>query len=137
MEKLNFSSYDLDIKKAPKANQFLTDLTNFIIELNKQKYQNWIKIGNYEKVENELEKKFQNLFIHNYALISALIKNEIDDLNMITKMINLMILVETKQIFKNEANEYMKELLNDLYVYSKFGGKENFEKTIKEKHKND
>lgn len=134
MEKQN---YDLDIKKAPKANQFLKDLTDFIDELNKQKYQNWIKIGNYEKVEDEMEKLFPNLFICNYALISAIIRNQIDDFSMITKMINLMILIETQQITKEEANEYMKELLNSKFIYSKFGGKENFEKTIKDKHKND
>ena len=52
-------------------------------------------------------------------------------------MINVKILLETNQISREDANEYIKEMINDVYVYPKFGGKSNFEQIIKAKHEND
>ena len=138
IKEINGLNYDLDIKKAPNTNKFLTDLTNFLTELNKPENKKLLNNKEYEKVEDLLEIKFKNLFIYNYALISAFIRDEISDFNLITKMINLMILIETKQIHKDVADECMKEIINNMYIYSKFGGKEELDKKMKEKHlKND
>lgn len=134
VKEINSLNYNLDIKKAPNTNKFLTDLTNFLTEINKPEYKKLLDNKEYDKVEDLLEIKFKNLFIYNYALISAFIRDEISDFNLITKMINLMILIETKQIHKDVADECMKEIINNMYIYSKFGGKEEFEKKMKEKH---
>ena len=92
---------------------------------------------NFDEIENILSKKYQDLFDNNYSLMFSLIRNEIKDFDILLKMINVKILLETNQISREDANEYIKEMINDIYVYPKFGGKSNFEQIIKTKHEND
>lgn len=127
-------NYDLDIEKAPNTKQFLDDLILFIDELNKPNFKKLRKENKFNEIEELLERKYKRLFELNYSLVFAVIRNEITNFDILVKMINVMILLETKQISNNEANNIIKDLINDLYIYPKFGGKENFEKIIKSKH---
>ena len=127
-------NYDLDIEKAPNTKQFLDDLILFIDELNKPNFKKLRKENKFNEIEELLERKYKRLFELNYSLVFAVIRNEITNFDILVKMINVMILLETKQISNNEANNIIKDLINDLYIYPKFGGKENFEKIIKLKH---
>ena len=43
--------------------------------------------------------------------------------------------VETGRLKQEEADRYIAEYMNERFIYSKFGGKENFEKTIIERNK--
>lgn len=127
-------NYDLDIEKAPNTKQFLDDLILFIDELNKPNFKKLRKENKFNEIEELLERKYKRLFELNYSLVFAVIRNEITNFDILVKMINVMILLETKQISNSEANNIIKDLINDLYIYPKFGGKENFEKIIKSKH---
>lgn len=127
-------NYDLDIEKAPNTKQFLDDLILFIDELNKPNFKKLRKENKFNEIEELLERKYKRLFELNYSLVFAVIRNEITNFDILVKMINVMILLETKQINNSEANNIIKDLINDLYIYPKFGGKENFEKIIKSKH---
>lgn len=129
--------FDFDINKAPKTKEFLKELTSFMETLNTPEF---IKLQNdkkFDEIENILSKKYQNLFDNNYSLVFSIIRNEIKDFDVLLKMVNVKILLETNQISKEDANEYIKEMINDIYVYPKFGGKSNFEQIIKAKHEND
>lgn len=129
--------FDFDINKAPKTKEFLKDLISFIETLNTPEF---IKLQNdkkFDEIENILSKRYQNLFDNNYSLVFSIIRNEIKDFDVLLKMVNVKILLETNQISKEDANEYIKEMINDIYVYPKFGGKSNFEQIIKAKHEND
>lgn len=129
--------FDFDINKAPKTKEFLKDLISFIETLNTSEF---IKLQNdkkFDEIENILSKRYQNLFDNNYSLVFSIIRNEIKDFDVLLKMVNVKILLETNQISKEDANEYIKEMINDIYVYPKFGGKSNFEQIIKAKHEND
>lgn len=129
--------FDFDIDKAPKTKEFLKDLISFIETLNTPKFIKLQNNKNFDEIENILYKKYQDLFDNNYSLMFSLIRNEIKDFDILLKMINVKILLETNQISREDANEYIKEMINDIYVYPKFGGKNNFEQIIKAKHEND
>ena len=128
---------DFDIDKAPKTKEFLKELTSFMETLNTPKFIKLQNNKNFDEIENILSKKYQDLFDNNYSLMFSLIRNEIKDFDILLKMINVKILLETNQISREDANEYIKEMINDIYVYPKFGGKSNFEQIIKAKHEND
>ena len=128
--------YDLDINKAPNTKRFLEDLTNFMEELNNPNYKKLRKELKFNEIEELLQPKYKKIFEENYSLIFSIIRYEISDFNILVKMLNVMILLETKQIDKNKANEIIKDTVNELYIYPKFGGKDNFEKIIKARHKN-
>lgn len=130
-------TFDFDIDKAPKTKEFLKELTSFMETLNTPKFIKLQNNKNFDEIENILSKKYQDLFDNNYSLVFSLIRNEIKDFDILLKMINVKILLETNQISKEDANEYIKEMINDIYVYPKFGGKSNFEQIIKAKHEND
>ena len=129
--------FDFDIDKAPKTKEFLKELTSFMETLNTPKFIKLQNNKNFDEIENILSKKYQDLFDNNYSLMFSLIRNEIKDFDILLKMINVKILLETNQISREGANEYVKEMINDIYVYPKFGGKSNFEQIIKAKHEND
>lgn len=129
--------FDFDIDKAPKTKEFLKELTSFMETLNTPKFIKLQNNKNFDEIENILSKKYQDLFDNNYSLMFSLIRNEIKDFDILLKMINVKILLETNQISREDANEYIKEMINDIYVYPKFGGKSNFEQIIKAKHDND
>lgn len=129
--------FDFDIDKAPKTKEFLKELTSFMETLNTPKIIKLQNNKNFDEIENILSKKYQDLFDNNYSLMFSLIRNEIKDFDILLKMINVKILLETNQISREDANEYIKEMINDIYVYPKFGGKSNFEQIIKAKHEND
>ena len=128
--------FDFDIDKAPKTKEFLKELTSFMETLNTPKFIKLQNNKNFDEIENILSKKYQDLFDNNYSLMFSLIRNEIKDFDILLKMINVKILLETNQISREDANEYIKEMINDIYVYPKFGGKSNFEQIIKAKHEN-
>ncbi len=130
-------AFDFDIDKAPKTKEFLKELTSFMETLNTPKFIKLQNNKNFDEIENILSKKYQDLFDNNYSLMFSLIRNEIKDFDILLKMINVKILLETNQISREDANEYIKEMINDIYVYPKFGGKSNFEQIIKAKHEND
>ena len=129
--------FDFDIDKAPKTKEFLKELTSFMETLNTPKFIKLQNNKNFDEIENILSKKYQDLFDNNYSLMFSLIRNEIKDFDILLKMINVKILLETNQISREDANEYIKEMINDIYIYPKFGGKSNFEQIIKAKHEND
>ena len=129
--------FDFDIDKAPKTKEFLKELTSFMETLNTPKFIKLQNNKNFDEIENILSKKYQDLFDDNYSLMFSIIRNEIKDFDILLKMINVKRLLETNQISREDANEYIKEMINDIYVYPKFGGKSNFEQIIKAKHEND
>ena len=128
--------YDLNIDKAPNTKRFLDDLTKLIEDLGKPEYKKLREENKFNELEDLLIKKYTKIFEENYSLIFSIIRYEISDFNILVKMLNVMILLETKQIDKNKANEIIKDTVNELYIYPKFGGKDNFEKIIKARHKN-
>lgn len=130
-------TFDFDINKAPKTKEFLKELTSFIETLNTPEFIKLQNNKNFDEIENVLSNKYQNLFDNNYSLVFSLIRNEINDFDILLKMVNVKILLETNQISKEDANEYIKEMINDIYIYPKFGGKNKFEQIMKAKHENE
>ena len=101
--------FDFDIDKAPKTKEFLKELTSFMETLNTPKFIKLQNNKNFDEIENILSKKYQDLFDNNYSLMFSLIRNEIKDFDILLKMINVKILLETNQISREDANEYIKE----------------------------
>ena len=129
--------FDFDINKAPKTKEFLNELTRFMETLNTPRFITLQKNNKFDEIEDILCKDYKHLFDNSYSLVYSLIRNEIKDFDILIKMINIKILLETNQISKEDANEFIKEMINDIYIYPKFGGKSNFEQIIKARHKDD
>lgn len=87
--------FDFDIDKAPKTKEFLKELTSFMETLNTPKFIKLQNNKNFDEIENILSKKYQDLFDNNYSLMFSLIRNEIKDFDILLKMINVKILLET------------------------------------------
>jgi hypothetical protein len=128
---------DFDLSKAPNTKSFVDKLTEIIEFVNTKKMQQLIIEKKMKQVEDILSNKFPLIMMRNYSLVMSIVEKKVDSFEILNKMINTLILVETKQITKEQANTVMHELLNELYVYNKFGGKDNFIKAMEEKHKND
>lgn len=126
---------NFDLSKAPNTRRFIKDLEEYIKFLDSEKIRIMRNKNKFNEIEDILSIKFPELMIKNYALVSAILKGDIKDFSVLNKMINLMVLIETKQINQDVANECMKETLNEIFIYSKFGGKEAFEKAMEERNK--
>lgn len=132
---VSFYIMNFDLSKAPNTRRFIKDLEEYIKFLDSEKIRIMRNKNMFNEIEDILSIKFPELMIKNYALVSAILKGDIKDFSVLNKMINLMVLIETKQINQDIANECMKETLNEIFIYSKFGGKEAFEKVMRERNK--
>ena len=75
--------------------------------------------------------KYTSLIRYDRLLISPIPP----DFDVISMFIIYKAKVETGRLTQEEADKYIAEYMNERFIYSKFGGKENFEKTIIERNK--
>ena len=126
---------NFDLEKAPITKKFVEDLTIILNDLKGEGCQKLIKYKKFNELEDLLSEKYPLFMMNNYTLVMAFVDKSIDNFTILNKMINLKILIETNQIGKEEADNIMHELLNEIYIYKKYGSKENFIKELEKNHK--
>lgn len=128
---------DFDLSEAPETNKFVNDLTNILNKINSDNHLYKLRNNDYDKFISEVFniEEFKPFIDKYFNLFRLLISPIQPDLDVITMFIVYKAKVETGRLKQEEADRYIAEYMNERFIYSKFGGKENFEKTIIERNK--
>lgn len=128
---------DFDLSEAPETNKFVNDLTNILNKINSDNHLCKLRKTNYNNFINEVFniEEFKPFIDKYFNLFRLLISPEPPDFDVINMFIVYKAKVETKRLTQEEADKYIAEYMNERFIYSKFGGKKNFEKTIIERNK--
>lgn len=128
---------DFDLSEAPETNKFVNDLTNILNKINSDNHLCKLRNSDYDKFINEVFniEEFKPFIDKYFNLFRLIISPTQPDLDVITMFIVYKAKVETGRLKQEEADRYIAEYMNERFIYSKFGGKENFEKTIIERNK--
>lgn len=128
---------DFDLSEAPETNKFVNDLTNILNKINSDTHLCKLRNKDYDKFISEVFniEEFKPFIDKYFNLFRLLISPIQPDLDVITMFIVYKAKVETGRLKQEEADRYIAEYMNERFIYSKFGGKENFEKTIIERNK--
>lgn len=134
MDSLN----EIDLSNAPETKKIVIKIieiiqymvTEEIVCLKKLNYQSF-NDHMYEKEE------FQDFIDKYFSLFTILIGEKIPSFKMLSIIIATKAKVETGELLETDANNLITEFMNNKFIYSKYGGKENFENYIKNKHKED
>ena len=128
---------DFDLSEAPETNKFVNDLTNILNKINSDNHLCKLRNSDYDKFISEVFniEEFKPFIDKYFNLFRLIISPTQPDLDVITMFIIYKAKVETGRLKQEEADRYIAEYMNERFIYSKFGGKENFEKTIIERNK--
>lgn len=94
-----------------------------------------LKETSTDEYEAKIINKFEDFGEKQPALFNIILDGEIESLGNLIEMIRMICLMKTGQISMGTANEYVREMCAEQYIYPQFGGKNEFEKTIKERAK--
>ena len=120
---------------APITCKLINDIEYILSELNKDDLKK-LKYDNYELFKDTVfERNDFHEFIDNYFNVFMLLidKNKVP-FDILYKLINFKGLIEAGQLNQIDADNMVYDFMNDKYIYSKFGSKENFEKHILNNH---
>lgn len=128
---------DFDLSEAPETNKFVNDLTDILNKINSDNHLCKLRKTNYNNFVNEVFniEEFKPFIDKYFNLFRLLISPEPPDFDVINMFIVYKAKVETGRLTQEEADKYIAEYMNERFIYSKFGGKKNFEKTIIERNK--
>lgn len=116
--------------------QYILETTVNILEFTKEPQMLELKKINFDEYLNALEKKYEKFTLKYYGIFRMIVDN--DDSKSIDKlfgMLNLLWQVNAGKLTLTNADALVSEGLSNEYVYPKFGGKQNFEKIIKNRNK--
>lgn len=125
---------DFDREQIPDLNQLTIEVINFLEYIGTTEIEE-LEINDNEAFVKDIENKFPEFTLKYVTVYKMLLDKESREENLI-KLLNLIeILKNVQSGNKNLESEFnnFKESLAEEYVYPKFGGKENFEKKIKER----
>jgi len=88
-----------------------------------------------EKYAQTLRGKYPEFSENYYSLFSVILDGELDTMSHLVMMIKTLCMVDSGSITMDTAYTNIREDLANHYIYPQFGGKKNFEKTIKERSK--
>lgn len=128
---------DFELTEAPETAKFVSDMTNIITTINNDNNLMKLRNENYEKFKDTVfEIEEFKPFIDNYFnFFMMIISPQPPPYEVISMFIVYKAKVETKRITQEQADKEIAEYMNNMFIYPKFGGKDNFEKTILKRHK--
>lgn len=126
----------LDAKAIPDLDKLLKEVLEMLYYINTDEMQKLEETDNYS-FERHLDSKFESLSLEYNSIFRLLLDKENREKNILKLIEVFSKLQEVKAglIDISKADIDFKEELNEEYIYPKFGGKEQFEKTISEKNK--
>lgn len=120
-----------DIPELKYVIDTITDILEYMMDDNIKK----IKKENKEEYDIKIYEKYREFGDKYYTLFSLILDDNIDKISNLVMMLNTLSMVRTGQISMETANEYVREELSKTYIYSVFGGKKEFERTIMSRNK--
>lgn len=118
--------------KVPDLDYLVTNLVK-ILEFMNEECNVILKRENKEMFKKVMEEKFPEFVDKYYSVFQQLLTDDMDSFEKLLMMIEQLNRVKIGEIDLDEAFEYVREKLSGEYIYPQFGGKEAFEKTIKER----
>jgi hypothetical protein len=109
----------------------LTDTICEILEFMNLDEMVQLKNSNKLKFEEEIDTRFSDFSLKYPSLLTLLIENKEENLHKLTYMIGMLQKIQDRNITMDSAVDTLRESLASEYVYPQFGGKENFENSVK------
>lgn len=95
-----------------------------------------LKVADMVQYEQILHDKFPEFCERYFSLFSTVLDGDFDSLDNLVVMVKYLCMVKAGEITMDTANTQIRDELASKYIYPKFGGKQEFEKTIIERSKN-
>lgn len=124
----------LDVNAIPNIDKLLETVLEFLQYINTDEMQQLERDDEYA-FEYHMNSKFEDFSLQHYSIFRLLMdkKNREDNICKLIDMFNILKRVKKGELELEKANKDFQEDLNNEFIYPKFGGKENFEKTLKNK----
>lgn len=128
---------DFDLSEAPITNKFVSDMTNIVDRINTDPEIIKLRQTNYKEFEDyvfniEEFKPFIEEYFNFFMMLISPVPMPFEVINM---FITYKAKVETKRITQKQADEEIAEYMNNKFIYSKYGGKDNFIKEMIKRNK--
>ena len=128
---------DFDLSEAPITNKFVSDMTNIIERINTDPEIIKLRQTNYKEFEDyvfniEEFKPFIEEYFNFFMMLISPVPMPFEIINM---FITYKAKVETGRITQKQADEEIAEYMNNKFIYSKYGGKDNFIKEMIKRNK--
>lgn len=128
---------DFDLSEAPITNKFVSDMTSIIERINTDPEIIKLRQTNYKEFEDyvfniEEFKPFIEEYFNFFMMLISPVPMPFEIINM---FITYKAKVETGRITQKQADEEIAEYMNNKFIYSKYGGKNNFIKEMIKRNK--
>ena len=128
---------DFDLSEAPITNKFVSDMTSIIERINTDPEIIKLRQTNYKEFEDyvfniEEFKPFIEEYFNFFMMLISPIPMPFEVINM---FITYKAKVKTGRITQKQADEEIAEYMNNKFIYSKYGGKDNFIKEMIKRNK--
>ena len=128
---------DFDLSEAPITNKFVSDMTSIIERINTDPEIIKLRQTNYKEFEDyvfniEEFKPFIEEYFNFFMMLISPVPMPFEVINM---FITYKAKVETGRITQKQADEEIAEYMNNKFIYSKYGGKNNFIKEMIKRYK--
>ena len=128
---------DFELSEAPITNKFVSDMTNIIERINTDPEIIKLRQTNYKEFEDyvfniEEFKPFIEEYFNFFMMLISPVPMPFEVINM---FITYKSKVETGRITQKQADEEIAEYMNNKFIYSKYGGKDNFIKEMIKRNK--
>lgn len=130
-------SLDFNLAEAPKTERVVATITELVDYITSNEEIIKLRLTNYEAFEKKIsdDDRFKQFIDEYYNLFRMLVSPNPPPVEIMEMFIAYMAKVETGRMTQKQADEEIAEYMNERFIYSKFGGKENFEKEIIRRHK--
>ena len=128
---------DFELSEAPITNKFVSDMTNIIERINTDPEIIKLRQTNYKEFEDyvfniEEFKPFIEEYFNFFMMLISPVPMPFEVINM---FITYKAKVETGRITQKQADEEIAEYMNNKFIYSKYGCKDNFIKEMIKRNK--
>lgn len=123
-----------DDGQVPDLKHLTENLVKILAEINSEEM---IQLFDTDKelFKEKMEQKFPEFSNRYYSLFQQLLEKDMDNIGKLIMMLTNLHKVEHGELTMDDAFNNVRESLSEDYIYPKFGGKENFEKTMRERGK--
>lgn len=128
---------DFELSEAPITNKFVSDMTSIIERINTDPEIIKLRQTNYKEFEDYVFnidefKPFIEEYFNFFMMLISPVPMPFEIINM---FITYKAKVETGRITQKQADEEIAEYMNNKFIYSKYGGKDNFIKEMIKRNK--
>lgn len=123
---------EYNLRDAVKTNKMVSDMTNIINKINEDEEIIKLRQTDYNKYMDYIceLKEFQPFINEYFNLFMMITSPEPPPFEIIKMFIDYKAKIELGLIKQEDADKEIAEYMNERFIYSKFGGKLNFEKEI-------